>query len=116
MATLKEIRDEDGVPELKEIKADRMPIGYYQGKDKTFTNHDIQLEIGDTFYLFTDGFVDQKGGKEKKKFMSKNFKNLLLEIHDQPMYDQKGILDKKLTDWMASNSQIDDILLVGVRV
>jgi len=54
------IRGEDGLPELKEIKADRMPIGFYHGKDRTFTNHDIQLEIGDTFYLFTDGFIDQK--------------------------------------------------------
>ncbi|MCK4992635.1 MAG: SpoIIE family protein phosphatase, partial [Bacteroidales bacterium] len=80
------------------------------------TNHDIQLEIGDTFYMFSDGFIDQKGGKENKKFMSKNFKKLLLEIHDRPMYDQKDILDRKLSDWMGSNSQMDDILVVGVRV
>jgi serine phosphatase RsbU (regulator of sigma subunit) len=110
------ISDVDDVPQLKEIKADRMPIGYYQGKDKTFTNHDIQLEMGDTFYIFSDGFIDQKGGKDNKKFMSKNFKNLLLEIHDQPMYDQKGILGKALSDWMGSNSQMDDILVIGVRV
>jgi serine phosphatase RsbU (regulator of sigma subunit) len=93
-----------------------MPVGFYQGKDKTFNNHDIQLEIGDTFYLFSDGFVDQKGGKENKKFMSKNFKNLLLDIHDQPMYDQKAILEKALTNWMGANSQMDDILVIGVRV
>ena len=74
-------------PELKEIKADRMPMGFYHGKDRTFTNHDIQLEIGDKFYLFTDGFVDQK-----------------------------DILDKTISDWMGSNSQMDDILVVGVRV
>ena len=110
------ISDVDDVPQLKEIKADRMPIGYYQGKDKTFTNHDIQLEMGDTFYIFSDGFIDQKGGKDNKKFMSKNFKNLLLEIHDQPMYDQKGILDKTLLDWKGRNSQVDDILVIGVRV
>jgi len=110
------IRDVEDVPELQEIKPDRMPIGYYQGKDKTFTNHDIQLEIGDTFYMFSDGFIDQKGGKDNKKFMSKNFKNLLLEIHDQPMYDQKEILDKTLLSWMGSNSQMDDILVIGVRV
>jgi len=110
------ISDVDDVPELKEIKADRMPIGYYQGKDKTFSNHDIQLEIGDTFYIFSDGFIDQKGGKDNKKFMSKKFKNLLLEIHDQPMFDQKDILDKTLIDWMGTNSQIDDVLVIGVRV
>ena len=110
------IRDVEDISELKEIKPDRMPIGYYQGKDKTFTNHDIQLEIGDTFYMFSDGFIDQKGGKDNKKFMSKNFKNLLLEIHDHPMYDQKEILDKSLSDWMGNNSQMDDILVMGVRV
>ncbi len=99
------IRDVNGTPELKEIKADRMPLGYYQGKDRSFVNHDIQLEIGDTFYMFSDGFIDQKGGKEEKKFMSKNFKNLLLEIHDQSMHDQKEILDKTLSDWMGDNSQ-----------
>lgn len=110
------IKDVQGKPELKEIKADRMPLGYYQSKDLKFINHDIQLEMGDTFYIFSDGFIDQKGGKENKKFLSKNFKNLLLEINDQPMYDQKKILDKALTDWMGSNSQIDDILVIGVRV
>ncbi len=110
------IKDVEGRPELKEIKADRMPLGYYQGKDISFVNHDIQLEMGDTFYMFTDGFVDQKGGKDNKKFMSKNFKNLLLEIHDHPMYDQKAILDKTLSDWIANKSQMDDILVMGVRV
>ncbi len=110
------IRDLQGKPELKEIKADRMPLGYYQGKDISFNNHDIQLEIGDTYYMFSDGFIDQKGGKDNKKFMSKNFKDLLLEINDQPMHDQKAILEKTLKDWMGSNSQVDDILVVGVRV
>ena len=110
------IRDIQGNPELKEIKADPMPLGYYHGKDKAFTNHDIQLEMGDTFYIFSDGFIDQKGGEDNKKFMSKNFKKLLLEIHDQPMVDQKDILDKTLTDWMGENSQIDDVLVIGVRV
>jgi serine phosphatase RsbU (regulator of sigma subunit) len=110
------ISDVEDVPELKEIKADRMPIGYYEGKDKSFVNHDIQLKIGDTFYLFSDGFIDQKGGKDNKKFRSKNFKNLLLKIHDQPMYDQKDILDKAILDWMGTKAQMDDILVIGVRV
>ena len=110
------IKDVNGTLELKEIKADRMPLGYYQGKDISFVNHDVQLDIGDSFYLFSDGYIDQKGGKDNKKFMSKNFKSLLLEIHDQTMPDQKEILDKTLTDWMGKNSQVDDILVVGVRV
>ena len=64
-----------------------MPLGYYLGKDRTFTNHDIELEEGDTIYLFSEGFIDQK-----------------------------DILDKSLFDWMGSNSQLDDILVIGVRV
>jgi len=93
-----------------------MPIGFYHGKDRTFTNHDILLETGDTFYLFSDGFADQKGGKEKKKFLSKNLKKLLLEIHQEPMREQKNILEKTLSNWMAHTSQIDDIMVIGVRV
>jgi serine phosphatase RsbU (regulator of sigma subunit)/Tfp pilus assembly protein PilF len=110
------IRDQNGAPELTEFKADRMPLGYYQGTFKTFANQDIQLEYGDVFYLFSDGFVDQKGGKDNKKFMSRKFKNLLLKIHQEPMQEQKKILDKTINDWMGDHSQIDDILVIGVRV
>jgi len=110
------IRNNNGTPELAEVKADRMPLGYYQGTFKTFTNKDIQLEYGDVFYLFSDGFLDQKGGKDNKKFMSRNFKKLLLEIHEEPMREQKKILDKTIVDWMGDTSQIDDILVLGVRV
>ncbi len=110
------IRNKNITPELTEIKADRMPLGYYQGKFKSFTNNDIQLEYGDVIYMFSDGYVDQKGGKEGKKFMSKKFKDLLLEIHEEPMQEQKRILDKSINDWMGTNSQIDDMLVIGVRI
>ena len=110
------IRSSEGVPEIEVIKADRMPIGFYHGKNRTFTNHDFTLETGDTFYLFSDGFADQKGGDEQKKFLSKNFKKLLLEIHEEPMQDQKNILNRTLGDWMGNTSQIDDIMVMGVRV
>ena len=110
------IRDKNGTPELTEIKADRMPLGYYQGKFKAFTNKEIELEFGDVIYLFSDGFVDQKGGKEGKKFLSKNFRELLLQIHDEPLREQKSILDKTITEWIGKNSQIDDILVMGFRV
>jgi serine phosphatase RsbU (regulator of sigma subunit) len=110
------IRHNNGSPELTEYKADKMPLGYYQGSFKTFTNQDIKLEYGDVIYMFSDGFVDQKGGKDNKKFLSRKFKNLLLKIHQDPMRDQKKILEKTLADWMGNNSQIDDILVIGVRV
>ena len=109
------IRNINGNPELTEYKADRMPLGYYQGRFKKFANNDIKLEYGDMIYLFSDGFVDQKGGEESKKFMSRSFKKLLLEIHEEPMNDQKQILDKTISDWMGDNPQIDDILVIGVR-
>jgi serine phosphatase RsbU (regulator of sigma subunit) len=110
------IREEKSDAELIEFKADRMPLGYYHGKDRTFTHHDIKLEIGDTFYIFSDGFIDQKGGPDQKKFMSKKFKKLLLEIHDEPMFEQKNKLEQALVEWMGDQTQIDDILVVGVRV
>ena len=110
------IRDVNGKPKLKETKADPMPLGYHQGKDKSFTNHSIPLEMGDTLYIFSDGFIDQKRGKDNKKFLSKNLKKLLLEIHEEPMNTQKEILDKTLRDWMGNNSQMDDVLVIGVGV
>lgn len=110
------IKDINGKPELKEIKADRMPVSFQYGKDKSFTNHDIQLEMGDTFYIFSDGFIDQIGGEDNKKYLSKNFKKLLLEIHTKPMYEQKVILDETLQNWMKGNSQVDDIIVIGVRM
>jgi len=110
------IRSINGCPELTEFKADRMPLGYYQGRFNPFTKQDIQLEYGDVFYLFSDGFVDQKGGKDNKKFMSKKFKDLLIKIYQEPMEQQKNILDKTIRDWMGDTAQIDDILVIGVRV
>lgn len=110
------IRDKNGSSELTEFKADRMPLGYYPGRFQTFTNCDIQLEFGDVFYMFSDGFVDQKGGEEARKFLSKNFKKLLLEIHQEPMREQKNILEQTLASWMGDIPQVDDILVIGMRV
>jgi len=109
------IKDINDKPQLEEIKADRMPVGIYIGKEKTFTNHEVKLEIGDTFYIFSDGFADQ-ANKEGKKFMTKNFKNLLLEIQDQSMDEQIEILEKKLRDWMGDEPQVDYILVMGVMI
>jgi len=105
-----------GKPEFKEIKADLMPVGVHISGDKSFTNHEIQLEIGDTFYLSTDGFIDQIGGSSNTRFSRKKFKKLLLEIHDQPLFEQKGILEWTLKNWMGTNPQRDDILVIGARV
>lgn len=110
------IRNHNGNSEIKEIKADSMPVGIHFLGDKSFTNHEIQLEIGDTFYIFSDGFTDQIGGENHHRFTSERFKKLLLTIYDKPLYEQKEILEKTLKDWMGMHSQTDDILVIGVRV
>ncbi|RPI41137.1 MAG: hypothetical protein EHM46_06835, partial [Bacteroidetes bacterium] len=110
------IKERNGTPELVEYKPDRMPLGYYMGRDLPFTKHEIQLETGDAFYMFSDGFPDQKGGERSKKFMIKNFKKLLLRIQHQSMYEQKNTLERTLQEWQNGSEQIDDILVMGVRL
>ena len=107
---------------LDEIKADRMPVAIYSIMND-FTNIEIQLEKGDAIYLFSDGFIDQFGGPKGKKFMKKNFKDLILENQNKDMTGQKDILTQNIEDWMKyktnSNSsfeQIDDIIVLGVEI
>ena len=110
------IRNNNGEPLLKEINPDQMPVGVHFLTDKSFTNHEIKLEIGDTFYIFSDGFIDQIGGDNNHRFRSDKFKKLLFDIHDLPMYEQKEILERTLNEWIGSNPQTDDILVIGARV
>lgn len=110
------ISNNRGEPVFREIKADPMPVGVHSALDQSFTNHEIQLEIGDTFYIFSDGYIDQIGGENKHRFTSGNLKKLLIDIHDQAMYEQKEILDRTLRNWMGDEAQRDDILIIGARV
>ncbi len=102
---------------LEEYKANRIPIGYseYEAESGNFITHKIGIKKGDSIYLFTDGFPDQPGGKEKKKFFYAPFKQLLTEIQKQPMDVQKNHLDETLTNWVQNREQIDDITIVGIR-
>lgn len=100
---------------LKELKGDKQPIGQHISR-KNFTNHEMGLEKGDVIYLFSDGYADQFGGKDGKKFKRSRLKEILLEIHKQPMKDQKKFLDKAIEDWRGNLEQIDDILVMGIRV
>ncbi len=102
--------------ELIEYKPDKMPIGIHKEKSDPFTNHLIDVEVGDALYMFSDGYVDQFGGVRQKKFMTKNFKELLLRINKKPMQEQKDILDNTIQEWMGSVEQIDDILVLGLRI
>ncbi len=102
--------------ELSEIKADKMPIGYYPNEKSDFSNHEIQLKKGDIFYLFSDGFRDQFGGKKGFKYRASNFQRILVENHNKPMIIQKEMLEDELKSWMKAYEQTDDILVMGVRV
>jgi serine phosphatase RsbU (regulator of sigma subunit) len=102
--------------ELIQHKADKFPIGMFIGEKQNFTNNSIQLQKGDSIYIFSDGFADQFGGPKGKKFMIGNFRNLLLEITKSPMKERKQLLNKTIEDWRGSLEQVDDVLVIGVQV
>jgi len=103
--------------ELIEYKANKMPIGIHHSAElEPFTSHDIQMESGDSLYIFSDGYADQFGGPDGKKFKYKPFKILLLEHQDKAMEEQKDILDKKFAEWKGELEQVDDIVVIGVKV
>lgn len=101
---------------IVEYKADRMPIGIHPKDSISFTNYEIQLEKDDTIYIFSDGYFSQFGGVEGKRFTIKRFKELLLEVSQNPVNYQEQILEDKLHAWQNGKEQIDDILVVGIRV
>lgn len=105
----------DGTYLLETIYASKMPIGISSRMNESFVFNDWDLAKGVSYYLFSDGYIDQFGGSNGRKFMKKNFKKLLLEIQHYSMKKQKEILDQNLRDWMGESPQIDDILVMGIR-
>ncbi|MCK4464806.1 MAG: SpoIIE family protein phosphatase [Bacteroidales bacterium] len=101
---------------LEEIKPDKMPIGVSGTMEQSFTNHNLQLEPRDMIYVFSDGFADQFGGPLGKKFKYKPFKQLLLDIHKRPLPDQKTHLVSIFQNWKGNLDQVDDILIMGVKI
>ena len=102
--------------ELAETKADKQPIGMNEDS-KPFTNHTFNLNTTDTIYLFTDGFADQFGGDTgEKKLTKKRFKDLILSVQNKTLQEQGIALDKFITDYRKEVEQIDDILVMGVKV
>jgi serine phosphatase RsbU (regulator of sigma subunit) len=103
---------------LTVIKGDKLPIGGFQHEgERKFTSHRLDISQPTNFYLCTDGYKDQFGGAEIKKFMSKNLNNLLLKIHKLSAAEQKQILQETINLWMweGKSKQIDDITLIGVQ-
>ncbi len=102
--------------EMIEYKADKMPVGMYEETQKDFTLHSINIQKGDCIYLLTDGYADQFGGDKGKKFKYKHLKDALLANANKPMEEQKQILSQTINTWKGNLEQVDDILIIGVRV
>ncbi len=101
---------------LHETKADKASIGYSFDKSFSFANHKIMLEKGDCLYIFSDGFADQSGGPDNEKFYYQPFRELLIEISHLSMEEQKKKLQTVFSEWKGSKDQIDDMLVIGLRV
>ncbi len=98
-----------------EFKGDRMPLSYHD-KISDFSCQEIKTRQDDLIYLFTDGYVDQFGGQEDKKFLRNQFKQVLLKIHKNPMEVQKEMLLDTYKIWKGSEDQVDDITVVGLKL
>ena len=101
--------------ELKEIKADKQPIGK-SDYPKPFTTHQIEYKESTTFYLFTDGFADQFGGPNGKKFKYKQFSDLLVKNNNLSQNQQADIINKAFSDWKGDLEQVDDVCVIGIKL
>ena len=102
--------------QLIKVPCDKMPIGIHFTENIPFTNQFTDIRPGDILYLFTDGYADQFGGEKGKKFMYKQFQNLLLNNHHLPLEEQKSVLEKTFDEWMRNYEQVDDVLVMGIRI
>jgi serine phosphatase RsbU (regulator of sigma subunit)/Tfp pilus assembly protein PilF len=97
-------------------EADKMPVGKAPGDEKSFTLHTLPLLKGDLLYTFTDGYADQFGGPKGKKFKYKQLEECFLEICSLSLSEQKKILDSRMEAWKGPHEQVDDILVMGIRI
>jgi serine phosphatase RsbU (regulator of sigma subunit) len=101
---------------ILDYSADKMPIGVYLGEKESFTNNDIDLQKGDIIVVFSDGFRDQFGGPKQKRMKTSGFKQILLDISDKPIKQQKELLEKHYDNWKGETEQIDDIIVFGIQI
>jgi len=102
--------------QLTELAGDKMPLGIYDEGEIIFTNKEMDYKKDDIVYLFSDGYVDQLGGPDRKTFKTKKFKDLLLDNCHLSMDAQKEVLEKTLEEWRSDIEQIDDILVIGIKL
>ncbi|MFO7864635.1 MAG: two-component regulator propeller domain-containing protein [Salinivirgaceae bacterium] len=101
---------------ISELKGDRMPVGMAQSVDKfEYTNHFVEFESDDMFYMATDGYPDQFGGKRNKKYKYNRFRNFLISIADHDMDMQQLLLENNFDKWRGNLEQVDDVLVLGFR-
>jgi serine phosphatase RsbU (regulator of sigma subunit) len=100
--------------ELTHYRADKMPVAIHY-KMEPFTLHKIDIQKGDAFYIFSDGFADQFGGPKQKKFMSMQLRETLVAMAGMPMLQQGERLNEIFEGWRGDSPQIDDVTLIGVR-
>jgi serine phosphatase RsbU (regulator of sigma subunit) len=103
--------------EVIQLEAEKYSIGKSPFKDKiAYTTQQLQLQPNDMVYLMTDGYIDQFGGPFRSKFLASRFKKLIAEISSWQMSEQKNMLERNLNEWQGPVPQIDDILVVGMRI
>ena len=102
--------------EIYKIKGDRKSVGGKQSAAKSFTKHTVNIETDTSFYIFSDGYQDQFGGPNNRKFMVKNMYKMFMENHHKPMKEQQIIYNDIIESWMSLTDQIDDILLIGFKL
>jgi len=102
--------------EMEVIRADKQDIASKYVNPRPFTNHFVDVQEGDVIYLFSDGFPDQFGGRDRKKYKYGKFRKFLLDIHKEPMIKQRELLGRELNQWMGDFEQIDDVLVMGIRI
>ena len=101
--------------DIIQTKADKFAIGtYFDNPQQKYTNHTFKLEKNDKVYIFSDGYADQFGGPKGKKLMYKNFRDYLLTIHNEPIHNQRELLNDNIEKWKGNLEQIDDILVIGM--
>lgn len=102
--------------ELIELSGDGFSIGSYVNGEREFTAKNCSIQSGDCVYTFSDGYADQFGGPAGKKFMRKQFRQMLIDVQHLSMEEQLAALEKRFDDWRGSNEQVDDVLVIGVRI
>ena len=101
--------------ELLETKANKQPIGDFDNPTPYIT-HTIELQKGDSIYIFSDGYPDQFGGPNGKKMKTAQFRTILMEIQEKSIEDQKVLLDNFFEEWKGKLEQLDDVCVIGIKV